>query len=417
MRILKVIAYMFCMLFLCSACLLKSVGGAFKHEPGDLKRNISAKSRKFIDEALADVKGGKLFDYHVHVLGLGKNDSGIYVNERLLSWTEAIEHLKMLVYLSAAGTPNDEHVDINFIKRLLDLAQESPAKMRYLLLAFDYYYEPDGHKNLKKTQFFVPNEWVFALAAAHPKNFVAAMSVHPYRKDALSELQRWAKKGGRIVKWLPNAMGIDPSDLKIDAYYKKMRELDLILLSHTGEEQAVDAQNQELGNPLLLRRPLDLGVKVIAAHCASLGDNEDLDNPGHKEKSFKLFLRLMDDPKYNGLLFADISALTQANRMGEPLETMLKRSDLHHRLINGSDYPLPAINIVIRTRDLAKKGYITKEERKILNEIYDYNPLLFDYLVKRTIRHPRTGDKFSPRIFEEHPLLVPIRTDSLKPNL
>jgi len=50
--------------------------------------------------------------------------------------------------------------------------------------------------------------------------------------------------------------------------------------------------------------------------------------------------------------------------------------------VNGSDYPLPAINIVVHTKKLVKMGFITSKERKILNEIYDYNPLLFDMLLK-----------------------------------
>ena len=37
-----------------------------------------------------------------------------------------------------------------------------------------------------------------------------------------------------------------------------MKELDLVLLSHGGEEKAVEAEeDQKLGNPLLLRRALD----------------------------------------------------------------------------------------------------------------------------------------------------------------
>jgi len=50
--------------------------------------------------------------------------------------------------------------------------------------------------------------------------------------------------------------------------------------------------------------------------------------------------------------------------------------------VNGSDYPLPAINMVVHTKKLVKMGFITSKERKILNEIYDYNPLLFDMLLK-----------------------------------
>jgi uncharacterized protein len=196
-------------------------------------------------------------------------------------------------------------------------------------------------------------------------------------------------------------MGIDPSSPRCDAFYAKMKELDLVLLSHGGEEQAVDAkEDQKLGNPLLLRRPLDLGVRVIVAHCACLGKNEDLDDPARPlVPAFELFLRLMDTKKYEGLVFGEISAMTQFNRIGRPLTTMLDRTDLHSRLVNGSDYPLPAINALVRTGPLEDGGYITEDERELLNEIYDFNPLLYDYVLKRCLKSPATGKKFTPIVF------------------
>jgi mannonate dehydratase len=111
----------------------------------------------------------------------------------------------------------------------------------------------------------------------------------------------------------------------------------------------------------------------------------------------------MDEPKYAGLLFGEISAMLQFNRMPVPFTTILKRQDLHARLVNGSDYPLPAINALIHTRSLARDGFITAAEREALNELYDYNPLLFDFVLKRTMRHPETKQKLAPSVFMENP--------------
>ena len=71
--------------------------------------------------------------------------------------------------------------------------------------------------------------------------------------------------------------------------------------------------------------------------------------------------------------------------------------------VNGSDYPLPAINALIWTRSFVRNGFITAEERRALNEIYDYNPLLFDFVLKRTMRHPETGQKLGPSVFMANP--------------
>jgi len=107
----------------------------------------------------------------------------------------------------------------------------------------------------------------------------------------------------------------------------------------------------------------------------------------------------MDDKRYERLLFGEISAMTQFNRAGKPLTTILAREDLHERLVNGSDYPLPAVNILIRTTNLLKHGYITADGRYMLNEIYHYNPLLFDFVLKRTLKLPGTNKRLPPSVF------------------
>lgn len=70
---------------------------------------------------------------------------------------------------------------------------------------------------------------------------------------------------------------------------------------------------------------------MIAAHCASEGTDVD-DEDGEKKDSFDLFMRMMDDKNYEGLLFADVSATTAFKRLGKPLTTILNRTDLHPRL-------------------------------------------------------------------------------------
>jgi predicted TIM-barrel fold metal-dependent hydrolase len=234
------------------------------------------------------------------------------------------------------------------------------------------------------------------------------ISVHPYRPDALAELDRFGARGVRCVKWLPNSMGIDPSDPRCDAFYDRMKKWNLALLAHTGDEHALaPGAGQELGNPLLLRRALDRGVRVIVAHCATLGKGADLDDPARKTTAnFDLFLRLMDEPRYAGLVFGELSAVCQINRDPRVLRTLLERVDLHARLVNGSDWPLPAINSLVSTRRLEHEGFLTRADRQALNEIYDFDPLLFDLALKRTLRGAQ-GERFPTSVFEAHPALGP----------
>jgi len=382
-------------------CLLHYLGGAFTRKPEELKDLVSPKAADLIKRAFDDINPHRLIDHHTHVAGLGTGGTKAFVNPKMRSWAHPFHHLKFRVYLSAAGVEDVDHADSQLIQRLVSLIKHIDHHGKHRLLAFDKNYRPDGSVNLEKTEFFVSNEYVFTLAAENPDLFVPNISVNPYRSDALEELEKWAGRGARVVKWLPNSMGIDPSDPRCDPFYQKMKQMDLILLSHGGEEKAVECQeDQRFGNPLLLRRALDHGLKVIVAHCAGLGDNLDLDSADEKRvPNFDLFMRLMDEKRYEGLVFGEISAMTQFNRIGKPLKTVLEREDLHERLVNGSDYPLPAINVLLRTRPLVKGGYINADERESLNEIYDYNPLLFDFVLKRTLKLPGTQKRLPASVF------------------
>jgi predicted TIM-barrel fold metal-dependent hydrolase len=388
-------------------CLIHSIGGAFKRQPEELDRKLSDKSSDLVKRAFEDIDSEKLIDHHVHIAGLGIGGTKTFVNSKMRTWKHPFHRLKFKVYMSSAGVEDESKADPQVIERLARLVGHIRGHGKHRLLAFDKNYSRNGSVNLEKTEFYVPNEYVFEVARQHPDLFVPNISVNPYRPDAIHELEKWAQRGARIVKWLPNAMGIDPSDPHCDPFYQKMKELNLILLSHGGEEKAVEAEeDQKLGNPLLLRRALDHGVKVIVAHCAGLGTNEDLDSKDRKQRdNFDLFMRLMDEKRYEGLVFGEISAMTQFNRIGKPLHTILEREDLHERMVNGSDYPLPAVNILIRTRPLVKHGYLTSSQGECLREIYDYNPLLFDFVLKRALKHPETSRPLPASVFMTNPSL------------
>lgn len=370
---------------------------------------LSPGAKALIKSAYKDIdSASQLRDYHTHIVGTGEGNSGTFVNPKMTSWLHPIDHLKFNIYAKAAGVKDISKADSQYKERLKQLAQNLPVKSKFVLLAFDKHYKADGTADLEKTEFYVPNEYVYELSKQHPEIYTPCISIHPYRKDALQELEKYAKLGVKQIKWLPNAMGMDPSSPKCDSFYSIMKAYDMVLLSHAGHEAAVHAEEyQKFGNPLLLRKPLDMGVKVIIAHCASLGENPDLDDPKQPEVSnFKLFERLMSEKKYEGLLFGDISAITQFNRSGEALKTILQKKEWHHRLVNGSDYPLPAIDIIIRTGQLANACYITKEEAVNLDEIFKYNPLLFDFVLKRTLNDPdNKGNKLPASVFKKNNVL------------
>jgi mannonate dehydratase len=96
-------------------------------------------------------------------------------------------------------------------------------------------------------------------------------------------------------------------------------------------------------------------------------------------------------------LYADISAITQRNRSIETLRNIIEHQDWHDRLLNGSDYPLPGILPLFTTGKLAKAGLLDPDIVPVIDALQHYNPLLFDFVLKR---HLRSGSqKLSDSIF------------------
>jgi predicted TIM-barrel fold metal-dependent hydrolase len=365
---------------------------------------LSPEAQALVDKAWEGVDPARMVDCHVHLVGRGIDGTGCYVNPRTERFLRhPITYLKFDIYRRAAGVEDIENADRQYRERLLSLIKTAPMRGRALVLAFDYVHDEAGKPRPELSEFHTPNDYVLKLAQDNPEHVLAGASIHPYRPDAVDELERVAALGARAVKWLPNAMGIHPGSPRCDAFYRKLVELKMPLLTHAGEEQAVEAEDaQALGNPLHLRRPLDAGVKVVVAHAASLGTSEDLDKPGGDHvDNFQLFMRMVGEERAKGLLHADFSAMTQANRCGTPLREMLTREDFHSRLIHGSDYPLPAINALIRTGKLEDLGYINADARRALNEVDRHNPILFDFVLKRTLTVQQDGKtyRFPPSAF------------------
>ena len=381
--------------------LTNRLGGAFDAVPEDIKTELSPEAAALIDTAFADLDTSRLADAHVHHISRE-------VHPSWWSWSSPIRRLRTDIFLSGAGVVWADDFEQQYIERLERLTAHFPDGTSFLLYALDRTHDAEGNPQPDHTPIYVSNDSVWEVVQQSPAKFIPVVSIHPARRDAIEQLNHWAKRGVRYVKWLPSTMKIDPADPAHDEFYQAMREHKMILLSHTGYEQAVETADQELGNPLRLRLPLERGVTVVALHAASNGSFRDLDAPTQASDSLlgsnrmpgiDLLIRMMDEPAYGELLYAEISGITFFNHLDQPLRRLLERPDLHHRVINGSDYPIPGMNIVIQTSALQRDGFIAADEREWLNEIYRKNPLLFDFVVKRTVRHPHTGERFRPEAF------------------
>lgn len=365
--------------------------------------NMPAKLQQhaLIQEAIAGLDFRQVWDNHVHLVGVGDQSNDLWVSPDLMSWQHPLKHLQLIFYLDGSCAGNQQGVDQAYVDRLNQLMQDLPEGMKMMLLAFDYFHTEQGLKDLDKSFFYTSNDYASSIVASNPDRFEWVASIHPYRENSVELLQKAVERGARAVKWLPEAMGIDPSSPRCVPFYQAMQQYKIPLLSHAGHETAVGTSgHHDSGNPLLLRHALDRGVKVIVAHCASLGSGVDFDKgPKAGEKPcFELFRRMMNEPEYKDLLYGDISAILQLNRLDEPVKYLLLKEDWHPRLINGSDYPLPGILPVIPLKMILRMGLLEVQQAQVLREVRQYNPVWFDFLIKRMIRWQGKG--FADSVFE-----------------
>lgn len=266
-----------------------------------------------------------IIDMHCHTAGIGEGGSGAWVSEELRrSW-------KFPVYLKIFGSSEAELMekgDTAILDVISRLVSESEHVDGAVILAMDATYSVDGSLDRSECEVCVPNRFVGESVKRY-ENLYFGASIHPNRTDALDELE-WSKENGAVLlKWLPNIQNIDPSNPAYTEFYDRLAALDLPLLTHVGDEDSFSKTNNALGDPKLLRLPLERGVRVIAAHVASSGTREGEENID----------RLLDMlPQYSNL-YSDISTLTQFNRK-RYLGKVLTDPRLNGRLMYGTDHPL-----------------------------------------------------------------------------
>lgn len=351
------------------------------------------------------IDAAQCWDSHSHLIGTGDSGSGIFVNPATDSLLNPGQYARRLFFLNA-GCVHDapDSVDRAYVERMRNLIDGLRPGCKMVLFAFERAYDEAGEPDIARTMFHIPDTYARDVANKHPEYFEWAASIHPYRKDAIEALEQAKRDGARAVKWLPSAMGVDPASPRCERFYEALSKNNLPLISHGGLERAVlGREAHDFGNPLRLRRALDAGVRVVIAHCASIGEDRDLDRGpnGPYVDSFSLFVRVFEKyPSCHG----DISAMTQVNRAGPALARVVEEQGWHARLLNGSDYPLPGVMPIFSVDYLVSLGMIEASAAGVLREIRLHNPLLFDFVLKRHLRSD--GKALAARVFETRAFFV-----------
>src|SRR5688572_6954124 len=265
-------------------------------------------------------------DIHVHMVGNGVAGSGGWL--RLTGWHKWLAGfmLRQLGIPASALQGDLESIYADILSKLV----RGSSMDAVVLLAHERVHDPDGTPREDLGSMYVPNDVVLGLAKTFPE-FLPGVSIHPARRDALDELERCLAGGAVLMKCLPNCQNIDPSDKRYRAFWERMAEAGLPLLAHTGGEHTVPVVNPALADPKLLRFPLECGVTVIAAHCATSSGAFDRDY-------FDDWVEMLGEfPN----LYGDISAMVSLNRCGHLRDCL--REEIAPRILHGTDFPVPVL--------------------------------------------------------------------------
>jgi predicted TIM-barrel fold metal-dependent hydrolase len=265
-----------------------------------------------------------LIDCHVHVSAL-LPQHGLMSSQILKSFPFRFMQSRLGIHHIEG---QDDVTERALTAKLFTLLDETTELDAAVVLAFDGVFTPQGEYDAARTHLYVKNDFVIELAKRHSKVLFGA-SVHPYRKDAVAELERCIAAGAVLLKWLPLTQDINPADPRCIPFYECLAHHKLPLLSHTGGEKTLPNINPDVASPALLTEALRRGVTVIAAHC---GTRSALFETDYVE----LFARMAKEHEH---LWGDTSALNLPTRSAA-YNTILSDPAVMAKVIHGSDWPV-----------------------------------------------------------------------------
>ena len=277
-----------------------------------------------MNAGVAPGENRKPIDMHVHIVGNGSGGTGCWL--RVRGWHRPLARI-MIRHIGLPASAMTGELDRLYVEKLLEHVRGSSLG-GVVILAQDLVHDAQGKPLDSAGSFYVPNHYVLKLARQHPE-FLPAVSIHPARPDALEELERCLEGGAVMMKCLPNCQNIDCNDRRFTRFWERMAEAGLPLLAHTGGEHTVPVICKAFADPRTLTLPLECGVTVIAAHCAT---KSGLFDPEY----FHVFSDMTR--KYPNL-YGDNSAFNVPVRGSQA--RLCLNSPLRERIVHGSDFPVP----------------------------------------------------------------------------
>jgi predicted TIM-barrel fold metal-dependent hydrolase len=295
-------------------------------------------------------------DMHFHVVGRGKDidqvdDQVFFYPEDNNALLTSVLYRLVEKYLGKAGADFDQSGTIDTYEYLTLIYSYLSASREIdgvVLLGLDALYDPEtADLDKKRTDLWVSNRFLakkvkelndrLVREGLSRKKFYWGASVSPNRKDWEEEMEFALKDPYAVLmKLIPSVQHINLRDSKHKDYYEALARNKMPLLCHVGPEYSFPEgiREKERDDFRFLDKPLECGVTVIAAHCATpvfpIDKNET--------KEFGAFMRAANSGGRTQL-WGDTSAFSLMTRI--PILDEILETFPPEWLVHGSDFPIP----------------------------------------------------------------------------
>lgn len=446
----------FAMLLIAALGALSGCSYIYHHygSHSDLKPNqlfqkdskLSKHASEMINTSFEGFENQTMHDYHFHFFGMDKPKHNSYCTKLndLVKGDRPSANLKKVVCSQEkwfikpfiVGTALDTmHVDDpslmdqQHMEYLVTLVSnygppnkandpdKSPYSTSFYIMAMDGVYDATGTLDKEETIGFVSNRYMVTLVKClndkiaasgmfTQNRFVAVGSINPMQstvghgmkmrdfKILKDEIQYLEENDVQFIKWRPATMDFDPA-LVSDEFYLALRDARIGILTHTGSSAGIHVNEKKNGyaSPARLKDAVDLGVTVVMLHTGRKGPEE-----GRAYSDIALEM-LKDNP--DKPLFGEVSVVPYGKTYPLMNSIIKNAENGKMRFVNGSDYSAMAAWYVVGPSldDLETSGWITTKDKEGLIEIFKYNPLLFDFVLKRTMATPKDGIAIPLKLF------------------
>ncbi|RXJ91115.1 mannonate dehydratase [Arcobacter sp. CECT 8983] len=309
-------------------------------------------------------------DFHAHLLNPNVSFSRVY------------DKVAISLFAKKLGVEKDDLLNRKydaFVDAFINNIKTSKYVKKSVVLPVDAKVDSKGREISRDKTVCSSNDDVLKEYKRYPKEVIPFFSVNPNRLDALDLLDEYFESGFKGAKFLQNYWDIDITDEKYIPYFEKIKKYNLPIIIHTGSEHAIES-NPMYEKVEVANMAIEVGCKVVLAHFGvnsimehrptKILNNFSFDNKKFGDDYFKTIEYLESHEN----VYADLSAMVMNFRSKIIKDLAKNQSQIHNKLLFGTDYPVPFSPMFsYHTLGLKKRRKLEKVENPLDRNIEFFN--------------------------------------------